>query len=103
MRHLLAQSKRFGTPFAEAWDDAWRQTNFGHDKKHREAYYAALEDCRWAFERAYHGEDVPGGRALELLADTLGELREAGGSDPSVLSGRSGAFQGGAKSYAEAA
>jgi hypothetical protein len=71
VRHYLIVARRQGFSFEEAWLQALRMTKFEHDTMHRKDTRAALDETRDAWEAAYHGEDVPGGRALIALADML--------------------------------
>jgi hypothetical protein len=71
LREFLAVAKRQGIPFEQAWESAWGRLKMPHATHHRRQYREAMAETRWAFEHAYHGRDVPGGRALLLLAEAL--------------------------------
>lgn len=83
MRLLLSVAKRQHAPFDLAWRTARSKIKMPHPTAHRRAYAEALEETRWAFEFAYNGQDVPGGRGLLFLVELLEDV-----PDPTALASR---------------
>jgi hypothetical protein len=71
MRRLLAVAKRQGVAFDRAWAWANERTVYPHDRTRRDEYKAAVAWARPAFELAYGDEEVPGGEAALIVAQTL--------------------------------
>jgi len=73
VRQRLICARRLPVPpdFDTAWDQALRGNIWPHDTDERRAWKEVLASTRWAFERAYLGEAVPGAVGLLGLADAL--------------------------------
>lgn len=71
MRRFLTVAKRQGVEFASAWEWADERCVYPHDRKHREEYKAVVKWARPLFELAYGDEEVPGGEAALIVAQTL--------------------------------
>ena len=86
LRQYLAVPKRQGVAFDRAWAFAWQRVKWPHDTGDRRWWKALLDEQRPIWERAYGGEDVPGGKALELLAEKLhDDVAEPGTPTPARL------------------
>jgi hypothetical protein len=74
LRRLLEVSRRQHLTFDEAWEAAFRpgRIRWPHDTTHRRQWKAIIAAQREVWEGAYFAEaEIPGGRALVLLADAL--------------------------------
>jgi hypothetical protein len=99
LRQFLTVARRQGFPFEQAWEWALERVRWPHATKHRHAYKDAIAETRWAYEAAYHGRDVPGGKGLvaleELLSFERDELRGQVVRAPAVVvSGKPAAKSG---------
>jgi hypothetical protein len=85
MRRYLTLAKRQGVEFDRAWQWANERTVYPHDRTRRHEYKAAVAWSRPLFEAAYNDEEVPGGEAALLVAQTLPDEGNAATSGTSAF------------------